>query len=302
MATTSGRVGESGVLLLAGPTAAGKSTLALALAARYDAEIVGADSRQIYRGMEIGTAAASAAERARIPHHLVGFLDPRERYSAAQFVADALAAIAAIRARGRRVLVVGGTGFYLRALAGDVALSPARDPALRARLAREARLHPPEILHAWLASRAPERARELAPGDRYRVARALEIALAPASPAEAAPSLRSRGISFAKTYLECASEELDRRIEARVARQLAAGFAEEAERIGPQAVAADAVGYPLAFAYLAGALDRADFARLLVRATRRYAKRQRTWFAKEPGLVRLPAERFEGFVRERLGW
>ena len=105
--------------------------------------------------MPIGTAAPTPEQRARVPHHLIGFLDPHERYSAARYVRDAMAAVSAIRARGKRALVVGGTGFYLRALAGDVALSAAYDPLLRARLAREARLHPPDVLHAWLAYARP---------------------------------------------------------------------------------------------------------------------------------------------------
>ncbi|MGP6157842.1 MAG: tRNA (adenosine(37)-N6)-dimethylallyltransferase MiaA, partial [Vulcanimicrobiaceae bacterium] len=167
------------VLILGGPTCSGKTELALELAERHDAEIVGADSRQIYRGMPIGTAAPNAQALARVSHHLVGFLDPHERYSAARYARDALAAIEQIHARGKRTIVTGGTGFYIRALAGDVALSPAFDPTLRARLARETRLHPPEVLHAWLASRAPLRAAALPTGDAYRIARALEIALAP---------------------------------------------------------------------------------------------------------------------------
>ncbi len=294
------------VLILSGPTASGKTELALALAERLDAEIVGADSRQVYAGMPIGTAAPPESARARVPHHLVGFLAPHERYSAARFVADALAAIDAIHARGRRALVVGGTGFYIRALCGDVALGGVHDEPLRARLAAEARLHPAPILHEWLAALAPARAAAISPHDPYRVARALEIALGRrAEDVAAAPrSLRSLGIPFVKAWLEIDAAELDRRIEARVERMLAAGFLEEAERIGPAAVAADAVGYPQAFAFLAGWSTEAELRAALVRATRRYAKRQRTWFAKEPGLVRVAtsgAERnLEALARETL--
>src|SRR5580704_10213409 len=158
---------SQGVAILGGPTASGKSELALALAEHFDAEIVGADSRQIYRDMPLGTAAPSDAERARVPHHLIGVLDPYERYSAARFVADALRAIEAIERRGRRAIVVGGTGFYVRALCGDVRLSPAFDPALRARLVRESDVHPPEVLHDWLRARSPERARDVSAADRY---------------------------------------------------------------------------------------------------------------------------------------
>lgn len=281
------------VLILTGPTASGKSALALALAERFDAEIVGADSRQIYRGMPIGTAAPDAAALSLVPHHLVGFLDPRERYSAARFVADALAAIEAIHARGKRAIVVGGTGFYVRALSGDVALSPIRDEALRDRLAREARIHPPEFLAEWLATIAPAVAARVPPHDAYRVTRALEIALgeraAAAPPPARAETLRTRGIPFRKLYLEIAPEALLPRIESRVDAMLAAGLLAEAERIGAGAVAADAVGYREALAYLAGWSTFAELRAALVRNTRRYAKRQATWFRIEPGLVRIPA-------------
>lgn len=293
-----------GVLILGGPTCSGKTELALALAERYGAEIVGADSRQIYRGMPIGTAAPSAEDLARARHHLVGFLDPRERYSAARFAADAVAAIADIRARGRRAIVAGGTGFYLRALSGDVALAPARDEFVRARLAREAATHPPEFLHGWLAVRAPARARVLAPGDRYRVTRALEIALAGESGASPTPaaSLRAAGVPFAKVALDVAVEVVEARIEARVDAMLAAGLLDEAEAIGADAVAADAVGYPQALAYLSGFTTFGELRAALARATRRYAKRQRTWFRTEPDVVWLPPADVVCFAERRLGW
>ncbi|MEA2665858.1 MAG: tRNA dimethylallyltransferase [Candidatus Eremiobacteraeota bacterium] len=335
-----------GVLILSGQTASGKSALALQLAERFGAEIVGADSRQIYRAMPIGTAAPSEADRARIPHHLVGFLDPRERYSAARFVQDALAAIAAIHARGRRALVVGGTGFYVRALAGDVTLSPVRDEALRERLAREARLHPTEVLADWLRALAPARAAAVPPGDAYRVTRALEIALAErdgapnisvarsmktansTAPADAnsivsahtaladdatapdaprlADSLRARGIPYRKLYLDIAPETLQARIAARVETMLAAGLPDEAERIGADAVAADAVGYREALAYLAGFSTADELRAHLIRSTRRYAKRQATWFRIEPDLVRISAEnafaQAAAHARELPGW
>ncbi len=275
------------VPILAGPTCAGKTALALELAERFDAEIVGADSRQIYRGMTIGTAAPTVSERARVPHHLVGFLDPRERYNAARFVADALAALDGVRARGKRAIVAGGTGFYIRALAGDVALAGAFDPVLRDRLSHEARIHPPEVLHAWLRARDPARARALAPGDGYRIVRALEIALVRGSgpDPETARASAPTGFTFRKIVLDVDDGELDARIGRRVDAMLAAGLVEEAERVGADAVAADAVGYPQALAYLAGLSTAGELRAALVRATRRYAKRQRTWFRSEPDVT-----------------
>jgi tRNA dimethylallyltransferase len=283
-----------GVLILTGQTASGKSALALALAERFDAEIVGADSRQIYRGMPIGTAAPDAASRARVRHHLIDFLDPRERYSAARYVSDAMAAIADIHARGKRAIVVGGTGFYVRALTGNVTLSAAYDAEIRDRLAREARLHPPEVMHEWLAALAPQRSAAIAANDPYRVARALEVALTLRSggqrtDAAGANTLRSGGVAFSKLVLTIAPEALDANIARRVDAMLAAGFLEEAERVGAAAVAADAVGYREALAYLMGWSTRAELRAQLVRNTRRYAKRQATWFRSEPDLIPLPA-------------
>jgi tRNA dimethylallyltransferase len=304
----------AGVLILTGQTAAGKTALALRLAERFDAEIVGADSRQIYRDMPVGTAAPSAAERARVRHHLIGFLDPRERYSAARFVADALAAIDEIHARGGRAIVVGGTGFYVRVLAGDVALSPVYHDELRARLAREARIHEPDVLHEWLAALAPQRASALEPGDRYRITRALEIALTERSAesthavlsSPTSRSLRELGIPIRKTYLEVDDATLDANIALRVDAMLATGFLDEAERIGAEAVAADAVGYREALAYLAGWSTAAELRAALVRATRRYAKRQATWFRREPGLERVAAanafEQLSAIAGSLPGW
>ncbi len=294
-----------GVLILAGVTCSGKTALALDLAERFDAEIVGADSRQIYAGMAVGTAAPSLEERARVPHHLVGFLDPHERYSAARFATDALAAIRAIHARGKRAIVVGGTGFYVRALAGDVRLSGAYDEALRTRLAHEARVHPPEVLHAWLAARDPERAAAVKPSDRYRIARALEIALAPRVPAAREAeraSLRDAGFPYLKIALDVARVEIDARISARVSAMLDAGLVAEAERIGGDAVAADAVGYPQALAYLAGWSTHAELAASLARATRRYARRQVTWFRQEPDIVWVAPRDVSAAACETLGW
>lgn len=300
----------AGVLILAGPTASGKTDLAIALAERFGAEIVGADSRQIYRDMPIGTAAPTAAQRARVPHHLVAFLDPHERYSAARYVRDARAAIDAIHARGRRAIVAGGTGFYLRALAGDVALDAAYDPVIRDRLAAEARIHPPAVLAAWLAALAPDRAAQIAAGDAYRVARALEVALARRAAAsgdavaerEPLPTLRAARIPFLKLVLDVDAAVLAERIERRVDAMLAAGLLEEAERVGGDAVAADAVGYREALAFLAGWSTPSELRAQLIRSTRRYAKRQATWFRSEPGAVRVPAEQGEAAARERLGW
>lgn len=300
---------QAGVLVLTGPTASGKTELAIALAREFDAEIVSADSRQIYAGMPVGTAAPDAAQLAAVPHHLVGFLDPHERYSAARFSEDATRAIAGIHARGKRAIVVGGTGFYVRALTGGVTLAPEYDASLRERLAGEARIHSAEFLHEWLRVRAPARAAAVHPGDAYRIVRALEVALADPSRSPrtgALDSLAARGIPFEKVFLEIGQAELDDRIERRTDAMLEAGLLDEALRIGNDAVAASAVGYPQANAYLRGWLTADELRALLIRSTRRYAKRQFTWFRSEPGTVRVDAEnareRLSALAREKLGW
>jgi tRNA dimethylallyltransferase len=293
-----------GVIIIAGATASGKTDLAIKLAKEFDGEIVSADSRQIYRGMPIGTATPTAAQQREIPHHLVAFLDPRQRYSAAAFVADALVAIRDIRGRGKIPLVVGGTGFYIRALSGDITLAGARDELLRNRLARETLIHPPDVMHAWLASLDPARARSLRASDRYRVARALEIALGSRgeriSREADRRTLRTEGIPFLKTYLDVPIEELERRIADRVERMLEHGLLDEAEQLGESAVAADAVGYPQALGYLRGFSNLAELKMQLVRATRRYAKRQDTWFRSEPDLVRVSGSDARNFFESRL--
>ena len=294
----------SGVLILSGPTASGKTDLAIELAQKFNAEIISADSRQIYRGMPIGTAAPTLEQRNAIPHHLVEFLDPHERYSAARFAHDAIAAILSIAARSRRAIVVGGTGFYIRALTGGVYLAPARDELLRNRLAQEARIHSPEFLHAWLTQYDPQRANELDPNDTYRILRALEIAMSTTDAEDhfESASLADAGVGFLKIFADIPIDENDRRIAQRTEAMLAAGLLEEAEAIGGDAVAASAVGYPQALGYLRGWITREELRTTLERATRRYARRQRAWFRSEPDVHWLAQSEVEAAAREMLGW
>jgi len=295
--------------VLSGATASGKTELAIELARRFGAEIVGADSRQIYRGMTIGTAAPTAAQRAAVPHHLIEIVDPRERYSAARFSREAVERIRAIHGRGRRAIVAGGTGFYIRALTGGVSLAAPAEADIRRRLSREAQMHEPAFLHAWLSIRHPARAAVIASEDRYRVLRALEIVLMnqengrPDSPPV---SLPSAGIPSVKLFIDVDEALLGERIGLRVDSMLAAGLLEEAERVGPEAVAASAVGYPQALAHLRGWSTRKELRATFVRATRRYAKRQRTWFRTEPHVVWLSGQdllaQIDTLAKEKLGW
>jgi tRNA dimethylallyltransferase len=293
------------VLIIAGSTASGKTELAIELAREFDAEIVGADSRQIYRGMPIGTASPSGRQLAEVPHHLIGFLDPREVYSAARYARDAIDVLEGIRRRGKRAIIVGGTGFYIRALIGGVSLSPRYDEGLRERLAREALLHPAEFLYGWLEQRDAVRARALAANDTYRVLRALEIALgAPVSSVEEEPArtLASEQYRWLLVFLDLPWSVIDGRIAARTRQMLESGLIEEAERIGSAASAATAVGYPQAIAYLRGWSTKAELSALLERATRRYARRQRAWFRGELSTLWLEPPAVRAAVREKLGW
>lgn len=293
------------MLILAGSTASGKTTLAVDLAREFDAEIVGADSRQIYAGMAIGTAAPSPEQLAAVRHHLIGFLDPLLRYSAARYAADALDALREIRSRGKHAIVVGGTGFYIRALTGGVELAPQYDEGVRTRLARETLVHPPEFLHGWLKERDPVRAATLGTNDTYRVVRALEVALcAPGATARDAPlqTLATEGFSSQVVFLDLPWSVIDARIARRTEEMLGAGLVGEAERVGPQAQAANAVGYPQAFAYLRGWSTAPELRASLERATRRYARRQRAWFRGEAATLWLAPESVRSAAREKLGW
>lgn len=294
---------SNGVVILAGPTASGKTELAVELASEFDAEIVGADSRQIYREMPIGTAAPSPAQRASARHHLVEFLDPHRRYSAAQYAHDAMAAIDDIYRRGKRAIVVGGTGFYIRALMGGVALAPQYDELLRGRLANEAKVHPMEFLHAWLERLDPARAAALSVNDTYRILRALEIALAGAPRgAGSARTLQAEGFTPLLIFIDLPWNVIDARIAERTGRMLHAGLVEEAERIGESAVAANAVGYPQVHGYLRGWCTKAELRATLERATRRYARRQRAWFRGEPSTHWVSPASVRALIREKLRW
>jgi tRNA dimethylallyltransferase len=299
-------INSAGVLIIAGATASGKTELAIALAQRFNAEIISADSRQIYRGMSIGTAAPTAEERAAVPHHLIEIIDPQERYSAAQFAEDAIERIKKIQARGKHAIVAGGTGFYVRALSGAVALSPPPDPDIRRRLSLEGRIHDAAFLHEWLTTRQPDRAAAIAPEDRYRTLRALEVSLTQNAPQRAARFLLREDIPFLKVFIDVDDAILEQRIAARVDAMLAAGLLEEAERVGPHAVAASAVGYLQALAYLHGWATFDELRNSLIRATRQYAKRQRTWFRSEPEVTWLRSRdarsNIETLAREKLGW
>ncbi|HXZ51868.1 MAG TPA: tRNA (adenosine(37)-N6)-dimethylallyltransferase MiaA [Burkholderiales bacterium] len=273
-------------LALLGPTASGKSALAMRLATRLPAEIVSVDSAQVYRGMDIGTAKPSPAERAQVPHHLIDLIDPTGSYSAGRFRADAIAAVQGILERGRVPLLVGGTMLYYRALAQGIDALPAADPALRAAIDAEARARGWPALHAELARLDPATARRLKPTDAQRIQRALEVCRASGRPLSALHSTPGAAPPFRLAALALVPAErarLHARIAERFERMLAAGLVEELRALRARC-ALDAalpsmrcVGYRQAWAFLEGELDRAALRDKGVAATRQLAKRQLTW-------------------------
>ncbi len=282
-------------LCLAGPTAAGKTAAALALAERLPLEVISVDSALVYRGMDVGTAKPSAAERAAVPHHLIDILEPTEAYSAARFVADANALIEAITARGRLPLLVGGTMLYFKALFDGIDTLPAAAPALRAAIDAEARERGWPALHAELARVDPQTARRLAPNDAQRIQRALEVWRASGQPLSSFHSgrfeHRDAPVDLALIALEPAERGwLHQRIDARFAQMLEAGLLDELRRLRARGdlhaelPSMRCVGYRQAWE----ALDAADppaLAGLRERgaaATRQLAKRQLTWLRGMP--------------------
>lgn len=288
-------------ILLMGPTASGKTGLAMALAERLPVEIISVDSAQVYRGMDIGTAKPDAAMRARVPHHLIDILDPSEAYSAARFAADAQQLIDEIHARGRLPLLVGGTMLYFRALTEGLSKLPSADPQLRARLEREAREQGWPALHARLAGLDPDTAARLHPNDQQRIQRALEIielSGATLSQAHARAVEPGRPRRWRKLALNPpARGELHRRIEQRFAEMMAQGLLEEVRALyargdlHPELPSIRAVGYRQLWEHLAGRCSLDEAVARGIAATRQLAKRQLTWLRSERNLVWLDPAR-----------
>lgn len=270
-----------------GPTASGKTALALALSERFALEVVSVDSALVYRGMDIGTAKPTSEERARCPHHLIDLIEPEEVYTAGRFVRDAENAAAAITARGRLPLFVGGTMLYAKAFHEGLASLPPADPALRARIdARAAEEGWPQ-LHAWLASLDPATAARLSPNDRQRIQRALEVVLTTGVPlAETLARQKTAAQSDRLAVLALIPSDrtwLHQRIADRFYQMLTHGFLEEVERLRTRpTLTADhpairAVGYRQAWDYLEGEISYDEMVTRAIAATRQLAKRQLTW-------------------------
>ncbi|HSW31527.1 MAG TPA: tRNA (adenosine(37)-N6)-dimethylallyltransferase MiaA [Longimicrobiales bacterium] len=303
------------VLALVGPTATGKTELALALAAVIPSEIVSVDSRQVYRGMDVGTAKATAAERARVRHHGLDLVDPDERYSAGRFAREARSWIAEIEERARLPLLVGGTGFFLRALLAPIFAEPELDRERVDALRRWLAAQPRELLGAWARRLDPERAALAAEGGPQRLSRTLEVALLTGRPLSAwhrsAPA-DGKAVEAVVVRLDLPREDLDRRIEARARRMVEEGLVTEvagllARGYGPGAPGMTGVGYREIVAHLRGERTLDQAVADVAAATRRYARRQLTWFRNQlpPDTAALDAtlplpERVEAVVQAWL--
>ena len=278
----------SDLVAILGPTASGKSALALALAERTGGEVVCCDSQQVYIGMVIGTAQPTRAERARVAHHALDLVRPDEPFHAARWAAVARAAIEDVAARGRLPIIVGGTGLYYRALTGGLFEAPPPDPAIRARHRALAAGEGVPALHARLAGVDPEAAAAIGPNDLVRTSRALEIYEQTGVAITALRRRASPRVDLAPTVLllDPPLATLRARIAARVAEMVAAGFLDEVRALraagyGPALKPLQALGYKQLGAVLDGAMPLPDAVAETVRATAAYARRQRTWFRKE---------------------
>ena len=283
----------SRLIAIVGPTAAGKSTLALRLACEQPAEVVSCDSLQVYRDFDVGSAKPTPGERRGVPHHLLDIVDPDGTFSAADYVRQARRVAREIAARGRIPLLVGGTGLYFRAFFRGLFEGPARDEALRRRLEGMAERFGDERLHRLLRHVDPVAASRIAPRDRVRVVRALEVLRATGRPIGELHRNGARpleGFEILCIGLDPGRETLRRAVAARAREMLSRGLVEETrgliERYGERARRPlGAIGYRQAAAYLRGELDEEGLYRELVTETMRYAKRQMTWFRREPSVL-----------------
>ena len=294
------------LIVIAGPTASGKSRLSVELACRFDAEIINADSMQVYRGMDIGTAKPTLEERKGIPHHLLDVIDPDQEYNAAVYRSMAASAAMDITGRGKVAIVVGGTGLYIKSLLGGLFECPPSAPELRDSLLKEWESSGPDVLYERLQRLDPERAGKIHPHDRVRLIRALEII----SLTDELPSALGTRHGFSdhafnalKFCLDREREELYRRINRRAILMMEGGLLAETEILlqkgyGPRLKPLQAIGYSQAIEYLEGQYSLEETVKRIQKETRRYAKRQLTWFRADSEYSWLDPQKVGKFMRK----
>ncbi|MGD8818297.1 MAG: tRNA (adenosine(37)-N6)-dimethylallyltransferase MiaA [Acidobacteriota bacterium] len=296
------------VIVVVGPTAAGKSELALAIAEWLDGEVVSADAFQVYRGLDVGTAKVGAAARQRVAHHCIDVADPNERYTAGRYAREAAAAIVGIHRRRRIAVVAGGSGFYIRALIDGLAPLPSQDPRWRAALEALAARRGLPTVYAMLERLDPDWARAVGPADRQRLLRALEVTLRCGRPMSVL--LEQRGWTGPHYDAQWVGVTMQRellyaRIAARVDAMLAAGWLQEVRDLlaagyDEQDPGLRAIGYRDLIAHLRGEIGLEEARERIVRATRRYAKRQLTWFRGQSPAHWHELEGDDDEARERM--
>jgi tRNA dimethylallyltransferase len=280
------------VVAVLGPTATGKSALALAIAERHNGEIINCDSTAVYRGFDIGTDKIAPADRRGIPHHLIDIVEPTDDYTAAQFARDAAAAIRDVHARGRLPILAGGTGFYFRALTRGLFPGPAKDAALRARLESIAERRDVTLLHRMLRKVDPESALRIQPRDLKRLVRALEVYFLTGRPLTAHFADTASPIPDVEVLaigLRLPASQISERVTRRVDEQFERGLLDEIRALLARGIPEDArpfggLVYRQALEHLHGVRDERATRALIAQENRRYARRQLIWFRKEPNL------------------
>jgi len=301
------------VLVLIGPTAVGKTGLSLEVARKFGCEIVSVDSMQVYRYMDIGTAKIEPGFRREIPHHLIDIVDPDQPYHAARFVEDALAAIRRIQQRGALPLLTGGTGLYLRALLHGLFAGGESDPAIRRELTERLHEQGSELLHRELSDCDRQTADRLHPHDAARIIRALEVYRVTGTPLSShlayhhVASGKSAFASLLCLGLDCPRPVLYQRINRRSQEMIDSGLEQEVRDLlergyGPELKSMQAIGYRHMVSYLSGRWSREQLLEYLARDTRRYAKRQMTWFRKDQTITWLPVSDTGGLLDHIDRW
>jgi len=279
------------VVAVVGPTATGKSDLGVALAERLGGEVVNADALQLYRGLDIGTAKLTVPERRGVPHHLLDVLEPDEDATVAAYQRDARAALADVVARGRRPVVVGGSGLYVRALLDRIEF-PGTDPEVRAGLEVRVEAEGARALHAELARLDPVAAENIGPRNARRVVRALEVIALTGRPYSANLPGHDYEVPAVQIGLDCDRAVLDERVQARVDRMWASGLVDEVGGLlarGIGRTASRAVGYAEVLAALRGEITQEEARAQVVAGTRRLARKQMGWFGRDPRVHWLDA-------------